>query len=107
MNQEIIGKHTIGQLISLYNRSAERCKKIAEMLEEISEQMDSARLAASEVRYAINDGDDEQSVNECKANAAREDAALAELLKKYDSQLATEAAFLAENTAFGLTKLDN
>lgn len=107
MNYEIIGNHTIGQLLGLYNRSAERCKAIAEMLEEIREQMDSVRLAKSDLRMAHNDGDDAASIKECEQKVSVAESELNALLVKHNETLAVEARMLAENMAFGLTKLDN
>lgn len=107
MNHEVIGNHTIGQLLGLYNRSAERCKAISEMLEEISDHMDSVRLAKSDLRMAQNDGDEEADILDCQTKVEREERLLAELCKKYNDTLAVEARLLSENMAFGLTKLDN
>lgn len=106
MNYEIIGNHTIGQLLGLYNRSAERCKAISEMLEEISDQMDSVRLAKSDLRLAQNDGDDVADILDYQTKVEREERILAELCNKYNDSLAVEARLLSENMAFGLTKLD-
>jgi hypothetical protein len=106
MNHEIIGNHTIGQLLGLYNRSAERCKAISEMLEEISDHMDSVRLAKADLRLAHSDGDDIADILDYQTKVEREERLLAELCKKYNDALATEASILAEATAFGVTKLD-
>jgi hypothetical protein len=107
MNHEIIGNHTIGQLLGLYNRSAERCKAISEMLEEISDQMDCVRLAKSDLRMAHTDGDEEADILDCQTKVEREERILSELCNKYNDSLAVEARLLSENMAFGLTKLDN
>lgn len=107
MNHEVIGNHTIGQLLGLYNRSAERCKAISEMLEEISDQMDSVRLAKADLRLAQNDGDDIADILDYQTKVEREERILAELCNKYNDSLAVEARLLSENMAFGLTKLDN
>lgn len=107
MNHEIIGNHTIGQLLGLYNRSAERCKAISEMLEEISDQMDTVRLAKADLRLAQNDGDDIADILDYQTKVEREERILTELCNKYNDSLAVEARLLSENMAFGLTKLDN
>jgi hypothetical protein len=106
MNHEVIGNHTIGQLLGLYNRSAERCKAISEMLEEISDQMDSVRLAKADLRLSQNDGDDIADILDYQTKVEREERILAELCNKYNDKLAVEASILSENMAFGLTKLD-
>ena len=107
MNHEVIGNHTIGQLLGLYNRSAERCKAISEMLGEICEQMDTVRLAKSDLRMAQNDGDELADILDYQNKVEREERILAELCNKYNDTLAVEARILSENMEFGLTKLDN
>lgn len=106
MNYEIIGNHTIGQLLGLYNRSYDRCKAISECLEEISDAMDSLRLAKADLRLAVNDEDDAESIAQYEAKVKEREDELNAIIKTHDEFLRVNSTILSEDMRFGAKKLD-
>ena len=106
MNYEIIGNHTIGQLLGLYNRAYDRAKAIAEVLEEISDAMDSIRLAKSDLRLAINDEDDAESIAEYEAKVKKYEDELQAIIKTHDEFLRVNSTILSQDMEYGANKLD-
>ena len=106
MNYEIIGNHTIGQLLSLYNRAYDRAKAIAEVLEEIDEAMTDIRLAKSDLRLAINDEDDAESIKHYEERVKEREQAFQGLIKVHDEFLRVNSTILSEDMEYGANKLD-
>lgn len=106
MNHETLGKHTLGQLISLYRNSQERCKEIVEILEEIQEAQDSLRLAREDVRLAENDGDDPADIEEFKNKVNVYANDLAFVIRTNIDGLQARARNLAEDASHGAEKID-
>lgn len=106
MNNETLGKHTIGQLISLYKASASRCKEIVEILEEIQEAQDTLRLAQQDVRQAEYDGDEPSDIEELrnKVNVYADD--LAFVIRSNIDGLQARASNLAGDAVHGSEKIN-
>ena len=106
MNHETLGKHTIGQLISLYKDSVRRSSEIVEILEEIQDAQDTLRLAKEDVRLAENDGDDLADLEEFKNKVKVYEADLAFLFKQEIDGLQARASNLADDASFGSEKIN-
>ena len=106
MNHETLGKHTIGQLISLYKDSVRRSSEIVEILEEIQDAQDTLRLAKEDVRLAENDGDDLADIEEFKNKVKVYEADLAFLFNQEIDGLQARANNLARDTAHGAEKVN-
>lgn len=106
MNTEIIGKNTIGQLIGLYNRSAERCKSIVEALDEIRDAMEAVSLAESDLRYSIKDKDEQEVVDGYKAAVEYRKNILNQLIKTHSDFLQVNATIISDDTKFGARKIN-
>jgi hypothetical protein len=106
MNHETLGKHTLGQLISLYRGSQERCKQIVEILEEIQDVQDSLRLAKEDVRLAENDGDDPADIEEFKNKVKVYENDLDYVIRTNIDGLQARVRNLAEDASHGAEKID-
>jgi Asp/Glu/hydantoin racemase len=106
MNIETVGNHTLGQLIGLYRNSAERCKEILEILEELQDAQDSLRLAKEDVRLAKNDEDEAEDIKEYEDKVIACQKAFNELFEREIFGLQARATNLASDTAFGAEKIN-
>lgn len=106
MNHETLGKHTLGQLISLYRGSQERCKQIVEILEEIQDVQDSLRLAKEDVRLAENDGDDPADIEDFKNKVKVYENDLDYVIRTNIDGLQARVRNLAEDASHGAEKID-
>lgn len=106
MNIETVGNHTLGQLIGLYRNSAERCKEILEILEELHDAQVSLRIAKEDVRQAKNDEDDAEDIKEYEDKVVACQKAFNELFEREIFGLQARATNLASDTAFGAEKIN-
>jgi len=106
MNIETLGTHTIGQLIGLYRNSAERCKEILEILEELQDAHDSLRLAKEDVRLAKNDEDDAEDIKAYEDKVVACEKAFKELFEREIFGLQARVSNLAIDTSFGDEKIN-
>lgn len=106
MNHETIGTRTLGQLIGLYKNSADRCKEIVEILEEMQDAHDSLRLAKEDVRLAKNDEDDAEDIKAYEEKVVAYEKAFKELFEREIFGLQARASNLAIDTSFGDEKIN-
>lgn len=106
MNYETVGTRTISQLIGLYKNSADRCKEIIEILEEMQDAYDNLRLAKEDVRLAKNDEDDAEDIKAFEEKVVACENAFKAVFDENIFGLQARASNLAIDTSFGDEKIN-